>query len=234
MTRTLALMFAMLSLPAAAQEGSEPTESAEKAKPAKKGMKTHFGLAPLIGAGIYNAGPQAKPQANFMLGGRAQVSYKSRAALGGQGSTYVRYAHVFGSQRSADDFRVGTIIGPKLSVFSLQAGVEIQHTRYSFNDRFYPGAWSLGVPMIMNLDVKVVDLYAGAIPAWFVGNADGRQPTDWSQSSVPGFGDEIDYVAGIGLHLGPIRVGVSSQTRVGAFGAETMVSLGTTYDFKGK
>jgi len=222
----------------AAQEASQQSEpppqqqSAEK----KKGVAVGFGIAPIIGMGILS-GTGDKAKVNFTLGARTQLNYRSRSAFGIDGSIYVRYFHMFGGDRFGDDLKMGTVIGPKLSIISVLIGAEVQYTQYGFVPELYPWTWSLGIPMRLALDVKVVSAYFGVVPSWYLGgNPNNRQPTDWSVSKAPGFGDEFEWQAGVGVRLGPIKLGLSSETRVGDWGSSTQVMLGSTYSFhkKGK
>ena len=53
-----------------------------------------------------------------------------------------------------------------------------------------------------------------------------RESVDYSQKTLPGFGNEMEYGLSGRVGLGPVGIGLSYSTRVTAYGNDTTIGVG--------
>jgi len=214
------------------QRTSAATSNNGTAPAAASPVALNPGLRPILGFGTYNSPATGSTEFNVILGGEARLGYRSRQAIGFEGATRTRAQWLLGDANKGWEWRLQSVIGPKLGPFSIVAGGEVRYDQYTYGHINYHGVWELGVPMVAKLDFHIVEFFGGAVPLWFVGNPNGREKVDWKSSKIKGFGDEMEYIAGVGVRLGPVKLGVSAETHVATYGTRTSYNIGVNYTIK--
>ncbi len=176
-----------------------------------------FGIQPIFGLGTWNDG-RGNTFTNFRLGLNANARLFSTNRFGWVAMGYTQFEYMFGSSRNGWDFMFGARGGAKLAFFSILTGAEFWGNGLVLGTRDYGQAWLLGVPVLGIFDFRFVEIWGGLTPAWFINNPDGRQSTDWSESRVKGFGDEMEYLGGIRFSVAFLRIGVGVRSRTGSYG----------------
>ena len=76
-------------------------------------------------------------------------------------------------------------------------------------------AWWIGTPVMARVDVSIVQIYAGATPFWSIGGSQASTANiaSWSDGSDGSGIDSWEVFGGVGVRLGPIKLGLSSQFR---------------------
>jgi len=195
---------------------------------ASAGVQPGFSIKPVIGLSHYVASKGADPGFNLVLGAAASGQLRSDSTFGLETGLTVRFEGLLGADRIGYEFRAEAIVGPKLGPFSILTGVGFYDNRYTLDGDFYQDNWSFNVPIMGRLNLSIVEIQGGVSPGWFL--AEGRRaPVNWQESWVKGFGDEMDILASIGVYLGPIKLGVSSRTRVAQWGILNTYYLGVAY-----
>ncbi len=191
-------------------------------------------VAPIVGWSTYSGPAQQGTGHNLVLGVRGAVNYGSQAPFGFVGRTYSRYEAVVGAARHGHDWRLGSHIGPRLSVLSLLGGVEVSHTGYEWGNASLKDAWWVGAPLMARVDVSIVQIYAGVTPFWHIGGADASSAAiaSWPNDGSAGGADSWEVFGGVGVRLGPLRLGLSSQFRTYGPHNQVVTNLGLTYGFK--
>lgn len=190
------------------------------------GMNTNFDVSPIIAIGFYQ-GPRAatKAQTNFILGISGRFETMSRRAIGGGTQVFARYQYMFGSQRYGYDVDFGVRGGAKLGIFRLYTGVDFWNDRKHYGGVDYGKAWLLGIPILGYFDIKILTVYGGVIPGWFIANKDNRAAANYSLGKTKGFGDEFEYVAGVKVNLGILHLGALWRAHVASYGTQGQLQL---------
>jgi hypothetical protein len=141
-----------------------------------------------------------------------------------QGQARASGVKVFGSGVSGTDVHVGNFIGPSWSSLMLQTGPDVFWNEYQWGATELAPTLGLGWPLVASTGLGALEISAGVEPAWFISSQ--RPSVDWSEASVPGFGDEFTYTAGGGVSLDPMRLSVSYRYTVTAFGAQKGLGVG--------
>ena len=143
------------------------------------------------------------------------------------GQTRVRGAYGTGGGNSSLDARVGSFIGPSWKQVGLLVGPDLFWNQYDLaSGQDLEPSVGVEVPLTASFRVsKQISLFAGVAPAWLT-NPD--RAVDWDEVSVPGFGDEFAYSAGVGLNLDAIKLNLSYSYRIVANGVQQGVGVGVT------
>ena len=165
------------------------------------------------------------------VGGAVGVKYKSKqkglakVLPNMTGRTRVLYTQTVASEAQITDMRLGTFIGPKWGPAKIEIGVDGIRTTNALPDGYAQEPYmAVATPLNAIFDIKVVKVQAMVSPQFFLGGT--RNSVDFSQKTLPGFGDEMEYGISGRVGLGPIGIGLSYSTRVTSFGNDTTIGVG--------
>ncbi len=184
--------------------------------------------------------PYVKPEAGAQIntGGGGTSTFVTLGASAGvrytrvgapppvwTGQTRVRGLYGTGSGIESLDARLGSFIGPRYKHIGLEFGPDVFWNRMSVEggESLDPSV-GLEFPVVATAKLsKEFTIMGGISPAWL---AEASREVDWSQVSVPGFGDEFSYLAGASLNLRPISLSVNYVYRIVATGAQQSLGFG--------
>ena len=168
------------------------------------------------------------------VGGAVGVKYKSKqkglakVLPNMTGRTRVLYTQTIASEAQITDMRLGTFIGPKWGPAKIEIGVDGIRTENVFpsadNQIVQDPYMAVATPLNAIFDIKVVKIQAMVSPQFFLGGS--RDSVDYTQKTLPGFGDEMEYGLSGRVGLGPIGIGLSYSTRVTSYGNDTTIGVG--------
>ncbi len=202
---------------------STPALAAGKKKKAKQPeWRTRPYLQPVGGATSFSNGRTTT--SSMYLGGQAGLLYRQvhKPFPRIKGNARVMGTYTFNSDDvRGTELRLGNFIGPQWKHVGVQTGPDLFRSAYQFGDTTLAPTAGLAWPAILTGRVQQFSVYGGAEPAWYVG--DTRPGVDWSNTNAVGIGDEFSWLAGAGLQLGKVRVGVDYRRRTTAFGTDSVV-----------
>ena len=106
----------------------------------------------------------------------------------------------------------------------LQTGPDFFWNEYQWGATELAPTAGVGWPLSAATGLGVVSLNAGVEPAWFISS--DRPSVEWSDQTLPGFGDEFTYTAGAAVSLDPMRLSIGYRYTLTAFGAQKGLGVG--------
>jgi len=122
------------------------------------------------------------------------------------------------------DVRVGAFAGPAWKKLRVQTGPDVYWNRYTWGNVTLDPTTGLAWPVQASTRLKGISLLAGLQPSFFLSSE--RDSVDWSEESLPGFGDEFTYFGAVGVSLGSLRFNVSLTQTITAYGSDRSLGLG--------
>jgi hypothetical protein len=159
------------------------------------------------------------------LGAQAGVRFKhkDRQNPGIQGVARARGTYLVSSAQGID-VRTGVFAGPAWERLRLQTGPDLFWNTYDWGFVELEPTLGLAWPVLALTNLGGVALSAGLQPSVFLRS--DRASVDWSEQSVPGFGDEMTYFGSAGVALGSLRVNLSLSLTVTAYGMDRGLGFG--------
>ena len=230
------LLGAALAAPASPAAPEQPPEgrpapatqaSADKPTDTKgPGWESKLYAEPRLGGFMFTSGGQTST--GVSIGAEAGLRYwqvrHPRPVL--RGVTRVAGDYVLTtSAASGMELRLGSFLGPYWKYAGIQTGPDLFWNKFSFGsvdlDPTVGVAWPLTVGAWTGQ--QELSVYGGVEPAWLT-NPDRR--VDWSEQSVPGFGHEFTYRAGVGAQVGGLALSAGYSYRITAGGGQHGLSVG--------
>lgn len=208
------LALALLSTPALAD--------GKKKKAKQPEWRTRPYLQPIGGASSFSDGQTTT--SSVYVGGQAGLMYRQvhKPFPRLKGNARLQGAYSFNSNDVRGiDLRIGNFLGPQWKHVGIQTGPDLFRSSYQYGDVTLAPTGGLAWPAIVTGRMKQVSVYGGAEPAWYLGDA--RPGVDWSKTDSVGLGDEFSWLAGAGLSLGKVRVGIDYRRRTTAFGTDSVI-----------
>jgi hypothetical protein len=182
-------------------------------------------LRPLVGANVF-APSSGDAIALIGIGAAATVParYDRPGPVDIVGNARVSGQYFLGSSKSSGaEVQGGVFAGPQREILRLTLGPNVFWSRFQYGSLALDPVTGVGVPVIASADAKVVYAYGGLEPSWFVSG--DRPGVDWSEEDGFGFGDEYAWLAGGGVNVGPIGLGINWSRRATAIGPQQGVGF---------
>lgn len=182
-------------------------------------------LRPLVGANVF-APSSGDAIALIGIGAAATVParYDRPGPVDIVGNARVSGQYFLGSSKSSGaEVQGGVFAGPQWEILRLTLGPNVFWSRFQYGSLSLDPVTGVGVPVIASADAKVVYAYGGLEPSWFVSG--DRPGVDWSEEDGFGFGDEYAWLAGGGVNVGPIGLGINWSRRATAIGPQQGVGF---------
>lgn len=194
--------------------------------------KDKWGIQPWIrpagGASSWNDGETTTTAVS--IGGNAGIDYWERGRkfprLRGQarvGGSYI----TAGTNATGYEVRVGNFLGPAWKHVGLSFGPDVFYNQWTYAGTQLPATTGIATPLVVNGNIEILDGYIGAEPAWYVSG--NRQKTDWQQADGVGFGHEFAWLAGLGVRIEGLHVGVHGRRQINAYGVQNSVGFSGSY-----
>jgi len=137
--------------------------------------------------------------------------------------------YLWGPNAEGTEIRVGSLFGPKLGVFTLQAGPELFYDEYNFDEGevVLAAATGIAAPIILSADLLILRAYYGLEPRWFLDSS--RQTVDWSAHASDGFGNEFAEVYGVHINLILLQLDLGQTRRYTAYGTHSSWFVGIRF-----
>ncbi len=210
------------------RDGGGPGRTASSA-PAKQveappAWKTKLYLEPRIAGFAYNAGGTVTTGVGIGAEGGLRYWQTRRELPRWQGRARAAATYVLASgDASGLDLRVGNFLGPNWKHIGAETGPDVFWNQYSFGSVDLDPTLGVAWPLTGKVWNDTLSAWLGIEPAWLV-NKDRR--VDWSQTSVPGFGHEFTYRAGVGLNAGGLALSLGYAYKITAGGEQHGLNVG--------
>ena len=134
-------------------------------------------------------------QRDGSLEGRTRVAGKGMGVLGGWGS----------------ETRAGTFLGLRRMLIGIEIGVDVFKNDYIGKEVALVESFGVDVPLSLKLGPKLLQGVATISPAFLM---DPERRVDWSTTSRPGFGDEMEWSLGVEVGLPIVGVSLTYKERM--------------------
>lgn len=125
---------------------------------------------------------------------------------------------------SGVDVRAGVFAGPSWQQVRLQTGPDVYWNQYDWGNVVLPSTLGLAWPVQALTQWNGLSLSAGIQPSFFLRSE--RESVDWSEQTLPGFGDEMTVFATVATALGGLRLNVSASQTTTAYGTQRGLGFG--------
>jgi hypothetical protein len=119
--------------------------------------------------------------------------------------------------------RGGVQAGPRWKYFGISSGPDLYRDQLITSGLTLDPVFGMAWPMLGLVRLGPVSAQAGVEPSWFLSG--DRQSVNWSKTSTFGFGDEFAYLAGVGMRVQKMVVGVNWRKQITAMGEGTNWSV---------
>lgn len=192
--------------------------------PAQPAWETKLFFEPQLGGFAYvgSGGTTTGVSVGAQAGLRYWQTRRERPRWRGEARVAGAYVLSTGDT-SGMDFRVGNFIGPYWKHFGVETGPDVFWNQYEFGATRLDGSLGLAWPLTAKAWTDDLSAWAGVEPAWL---ADETRRVDWSEATLPGFGHEFTYRAGVGATLGGLSLSLGYSYKITAGGDQHGLSVG--------
>ncbi len=166
----------------------------------------------------------------FSIGGNAGLDYwekgRKQPRLRGQARVGGSYMAA-GGDATGYELRVGNFLGPQWKNYGFSFGPDVFYNQWTYAGTELPATTGISTPLVANGSLEIFNAYVGAEPSWYVSG--DRAQTDWSESDGVGFGHEFAWLAGLGMSIQGMHVGVHGRRQITAYGVQNSIGFSANY-----